>query len=227
MTRANFIRKGYSTSNSFPVQKRRDQRTSQRQTASIVGVIVSIVVFYLLISHYRRPNMATTSGGDSGPVEPHPSKSQLVLTINQTESGQASVRVTLTNTHPKTTISVLNWDTPFDPSAVALGVFKVVDKSTNEEVPPLGLKINRLLPPPEEDYLLLKPQHAITKDIVLDAPGFTLENGKSYDVQARGKWKAVWHADSANVGVENLRRIGGPTGPLNWEFESDVCQVKV
>jgi hypothetical protein len=91
----------------------------------------------------------------------------------------------------------------------------------------LGIKINRLLPPSREDFLELAPRHAITKDVYLEGPGFALEKGKTYDVQAHGKWKAVWHASVTAIGEANLMKMGGPTGLVNWDFESDIIQLRV
>jgi len=170
--------------------------------------------------------MASTAD-NSPPTEPHPTKPDLGVKLSHAESSKPAVRVTLTNLHPTSSITVLKWDTPLDPQAVALGIFHVVEKSTGKEVPPLGLKINRRLPPPREDLIELQPRHAATQDVVLETQGFTLEKGKSYHVQARGKWRAVWHADAADVGEENLRRMGGPSGSVNWEFESEVWDLDV
>jgi hypothetical protein len=119
------------------------------------------------------------------------------------------------------------WESPFDPQAVASGIFRVVDKATGEEVPSFGIKMSRLLAPKKDDFVELLPRHAVTKDVPLEDPDIALLEGHSYDIQVRSSWKAVWHADIKNVGETQLKRLGGPTGLLNWEYESNVFQLDV
>jgi hypothetical protein len=147
------------------------------------------------------------------------------LTLNETDSDIPSVRVTITNYHFSTTVSLLMWDSPFDPQAVATGMFRVVDRSTGKEVPSLGLKMSRLLAPKADDFVELLPRHAVTKEVPLGEPDIVLENGKSYDVQVRSTWKAVWHANVKDAGESNVQRMGGPTGLVNWDYESNMLQL--
>lgn len=102
-----------------------------------------------------------------------------------------------------------------------LGIFQFTDPSTKAELPLVGLKINRVLPPPRDAFLEIEPRHAITKEIVLDNLGLKLEKGKEYDVKAKGRWKAVWHASVLDVGDKNLKNMGGGTGVMTWDFETD------
>jgi len=73
----------------------------------------------------------------------------------------------------------------------------------------------------------LLPRHAVTKDVSLDDPDIELEPGHSYDVQVKSIWKAVWHANSKDVGENLLKRGGGPTGLVNWEYESNIFRLDV
>jgi hypothetical protein len=160
-------------------------------------------------------------------IDPHLKKSDIIITLNRTDSDIPSVRVTATNYHHSTAISVLMWSSPFDPQAVATGMFRVVDRSTGKEVPTAGLKITRLLAPKAEDFVELLPRHAVTKDVSLDEPDISLEPGRSYDIQVRSTWKAVWHANSKDVGEGLLKRQGGPTGLVNWDYESNVFRLDI
>jgi hypothetical protein len=157
----------------------------------------------------------------------HITRPKLVLSLNFTESSIPSVRVTLTNYHFSTSVSVLVWDSPFDEQAVPLGVFKVADRSTGQEVPSMGLDISRLLAPKADDFVHLLPRHAVTKDVGLTPPGISLVSGKSYAVQVKSQWKGVWHADPEISSQQRLRGMGGPTGLVNWEYESNVLQLHV
>jgi hypothetical protein len=120
----------------------------------------------------------------------------------------------------------LTWDTPFDDKALQLGIFKVKNTVTSEEIPSLDMKINRKLPPPREAFLEVKAHHAITKEIVVAGPAMQLENGVEYEVQAKGRMKAVWHASVEDIGDENLKKMGGGTGVTSFDFESDVVRIQ-
>jgi len=120
----------------------------------------------------------------------------------------------------------LTWDTPFDEKALFLGIFHFTDTSTNEALSTASLKLNRVLPPSPEFFQEIGPRRAITKEIVLDGPGAKLQNGKEYDVQVKGRWKAVWHASVLDIGDENLKKMGGGTGVKTWDFESEVLRIK-
>jgi hypothetical protein len=194
-----------------------------RRVSLVLALVITISLLLVLFSRARH-NMSSES---HLPEDPHLTKSSLSMVLSQTDSSRPSVRVTLTNYHPSTSVTVLIWSTPFDPQAVPLGIFRVTDRSTKQDVPMLGIKINRLLPPSREDFLELAPRHAVTKNVYLEAPGLALEKGKTYDVQAHGKWKAVWHASLKAIGEVNLMKMGGPTGLVSWDFESDVIQLEV
>lgn len=95
-------------------------------------------------------------------------------------------------------------------------------------MPNLNMKVNRVTPPPLDAFLEIGPRSAMTKELVLaEMPDTKLEEGAEYEIQAKGKWKAVWHASVKDVGDENLKKIGGGTGVMTWDFESDLARFKV
>ena len=67
----------------------------------------------------------------------------------------------------------------------------------------------------------IPPRQAIAKEITLSGPGARLRKGRKYEVQAKGSWKAVWTASVADVGYGNLQKMGGGTGVVSFEFESN------
>lgn len=123
-------------------------------------------------------------------------------------------------------MTLLKWDTPFDDKALLLGIFDIKNVKTGEMLPNLNIKLNRLMPPPRDAFLEIKPRNAITKEIVLFEPGTKLEKGVEYEIQAKGRWKAVWHASVRDIGDENLKKMGGGTGVMTWDFESEVVRFK-
>jgi hypothetical protein len=190
-----------------------------------------VVVIFLYSSN---SSLATTfrsmvwSSKQERPTDPHPSSSSLNLSISEKSptTTPPTILVTISNLHQSTTLTLLTWDTPFDEKALVLGIFNFVDTKTNEALQSPNLKINRGLPPPRDAFLEIAPRKAITKEIILDGPGAKLEKGKEYDVQARGRWKAVWHASVLDVGDQNLKKMGGGTGVKTWDFATEVLRIK-
>jgi hypothetical protein len=198
------------------------------------GVVATLSAIIILLFLYKSNSSIATSVrsmAGSPPlrfIDPHPLSSTLNLSIAEKSppTSPPTILVTATNLHPSTSLTLLTWDTPFDDKALLLGVFRFVDTSTHEALPSPGLKINRQLPPLRDAFLEIKPRHAITKEITLDSPAVKVEKGKEYDVQARGKWKAVWHASVVDIGDDNLKKMGGGTGVMTWDFESEVVRIK-
>lgn len=194
-----------------------------RRLLLIAAIIIFTISVPFKVRKYWNHSLPTEEVQLSlrSPTQPQLQRSDLSLTLNRTESEIPSVKVTVTNYHHSTKVSLLMWESPFDPQAVATGIFRVVDKTTGEEVPSIGLKMSRLLSPKTDDFVELLPRHAVTKDVPLEEPDIALLEGHSYEIQVRSSWKAVWHADVKDVGETQLKRIGGPTGLLNWEYESN------
>jgi hypothetical protein len=190
-------------------------------------LIAVLLIFAVICIPFRLRSLRGPDEVQYLPVEPHLKKSDLTLTLNRTESDIPSVKVTVTNYHFSTTVSLLMWDSPFDPQAVATGMFRIIDRASGKEVPSLGLKMSRLLAPKAEDFVELLPRHAVTKDVPLEEPDIALESGRSYDIQVRSTWKAVWYANINEVGQNQLQRIGGPTGLVSWEYESNVFPLDI
>jgi hypothetical protein len=198
------------------------------------GVVATVSAILLILFVYKSSTSIATSvrsiAGSPPPkfIDPHPLSSTLSLSIAEKSPATSppTLQITATNLHHSTSLTLLTWDTPFDDKALLLGVFHLVDTSANEALPLPGLKVNRQLPPPRDAFLEIKPRHAITKEIALDGPAVKIEKGKEYDVQARGKWKAVWHASVVDIGDENLKRMGGGTGVMTWDYESEVVRIK-
>jgi hypothetical protein len=196
-------------------------------TATIATVLI-VLFLYKSNSSIATSIRSMTGSSQQRPLDPHPSKPALQLTLSEKEprTSPPTLLVTATNLHDSTSLTLLTWDTPFDDKALPLGIFNIKNTETGELMRNLGLKINRVTPPPREAYLEIEPRNAVTKEVVLSEPAAKLEKGVEYEVQAKGRWKAVWHASVKDIGDENLKKMGGGTGVITWNFESDVVRVK-
>jgi len=160
-------------------------------------------------------------------VDPHPLHSDLNLTMSHIVHSPQTLRITLTNLHPSTSLTLLSWGTPLDPDGIESGVFQITERSSATKILRAGSRIRHRVPPKRDAFIELEPRHAVTKDIMLEGPRVSLEKGKEYEVQARGLWKVVWHASVAHVGEKTLKLSAGATGFMSWEYESDVVTVKI
>jgi hypothetical protein len=136
------------------------------------------------------------------------------------------LRVTITNLHPSTSLTLLSWDTPLDPYGLESGAFEITERDSKTRILNVGPKTRHNGPPKRDAFIELEPQHAVTKDITLEGPKLPFQKGREYDIQARGHWKVVWHASVEDVGEKALKLSAGATGIMSWEYESNVVTVK-
>lgn len=222
------------TSSRYPPAHRTKHHKISRSEAlrlsrNLLKLIVAVVSFLAILAWLVWPTH--TGRMASRPLfatqDHHMDKSMLVMTLNRTESTDPAVRVTVTNYHTSTTISLLKWNTPFDEPAVAQGVFSIWDHDTGSKIQAQKVKVDRILAPSKADFLELLPRHAVTKDVPIKATGITLKPGKNYDIRVIGRWNAIWHADASVAGEERLRLMGGPTGLINWNYESNIFLLHI
>ncbi|KIW03544.1 uncharacterized protein PV09_05305 [Verruconis gallopava] len=203
---------------------------SQMRTILAATLITSLIVLFLYVS--ESPLAASIRNMAGNPpqkaLDPHISQAHLTLELKESDhkTFPPTIMVVATNLHESTTVTLLTWDTPFDDKALQLGLFEIKDLQSGHVLPSLGLKLNRKLPPPKEAFLEIEPRRAIAKELVLDGPGVQLEQGRLYEVRAKGTWKAVWQANVADIGYSNLQKMGGGTGVLSFDFVSNVITIK-
>lgn len=198
------------------------------------ATVATIIVLFFLYSSDSSiatsvRNMARSTSSQQQALDPHPTKTslRLNLAVKEPSTTPPTILITATNLHDSTSLTLLKWDTPFDDKALLLGVFNIKNVKTGETLPNLNMMINRKTPPPRDAFLEIEPRSAITKELVLSAlPGATLEKDAEYEIQAKGRWKAVWYASVKDIGDENLKKMGGGTGVMTWDFESDVARFK-
>ena len=133
-----------------------------------------------------------------------------------------TVKVTIRNDSPDKTFSFLSWDSPFDPQALNTGVLCLKDAETGDEIAGPGMKLNRMLPPPREDLVEISPGSSATKELELSSPWIPTD-GKKYQIQLRGNWRAAWAKAAADVSDRELESMGGDGS----SFESDHFEMQL
>jgi len=120
----------------------------------------------------------------------------------------STVACSIRNTNADDTITFLSWDTPFDPSAVNLGVLTLKDAETGAEIPSPGMQIRRMMPPPRDVLVEIAPGSSSERELDLSSPWIPTD-GKKYKVGVTGTWKAVWKKPAAEVTDEELAAFKG------------------
>ncbi len=140
-----------------------------------------------------------------------------------------SLKVTLHNTHPTSPLHLLKWSTPLDTTATAQGIFVFTSVRTSEQLPSLGLKPNRLMPPNDifnphsEDIVKIDAGKSVDREVLVKEIEAPLEKGEKYLVKAKGTWLGVWvgEVEGGGLSLEEGR------GVLRGNFESEEIEVHV
>lgn len=120
-----------------------------------------------------------------------------------------------------TPVTIVNWNTPLDPAAGVLGVFKVHDTTTDDLVPLDELKISRQLPPSADDLVEIPAGRSV--ETVVNLPSGALVAGHEYVIQAKGIWHAVWETPREEVQGVRLQQF---EDAKRGEFASNEVSVK-
>ncbi|KAF2501964.1 hypothetical protein BU16DRAFT_119 [Lophium mytilinum] len=188
-----------------------------KDRTAVIVVLTVAVLGSLYFFGYSSPTfrMASTS-------VPSADVSSLVLTLAQTSASPPTLKVTIKNTHPSSTFTVLEWDTPLDKQALNLGVFQAIDATgTKIDIP--RLMVNRKLPPSREALVELAPGAEVSKEVGLDKRWVPKDK---FTIKAEGKWKAVWEKAAGDVQASDLEELGGGAAGTG-EFKSDEVTVDV
>lgn len=187
------------------------------RTLTIAAVcLTTISALYLLYPGTTALPAMTTSSSKS--------ISRLVVKISE-QSSPSELKVSIHNNDPSQTITLLSWDTPFDPQAINSGVLRLEHAVTGEEVASPGMKLNRKLPPPRDDLVEIGVGSTVTKNIVLNSPWIPTD-GQSYRAHFQGRWKALWPKPAAEVTDEELASIVGDAR-LQGDFHSDKVEMQL
>lgn len=123
----------------------------------------------------------------------------LQFKLSQISKDPPSLLVTLKNTNPTSTFTILKWSTPLDPQATNLGVFKLVNADTGDELNTDIIKIGRKMPPSREDLQEIAPNTEHAVEVVLDKPWMPETKPAKYKVKVEGVFHGVWEKLAADV----------------------------
>ncbi|ORY00745.1 hypothetical protein BCR34DRAFT_494395 [Clohesyomyces aquaticus] len=189
-------------------------------TALAITLVGSLYLLYTPSS--ATFHMSTSGSAPSGGIP------GLEFKLSQISKDPPSVLVTLKNTHPSTTFTVLKWSTPLDPNALNLGVFKLTDVDSKEEITIDRLMINRMMPPSRDDLQEISPGTEHATEVVFDRPWMHSKKPAKYQVKAEGEFKAVWEKPAGEITAKELEELfGGGSALNNRQFETEEVVVAV
>lgn len=157
----------------------------------------------------------------------------LEISLSQAPATAApSLSVSVKNTHPSTTVTLLKWDSPLDPLALQLGLVSVTPAGAPAPIDMPTIKVSRAMPPGADELVTLRPGESASGVVELrDAfvPKAALTRGRA-EVSMKGRWGAVWPGldrDDLLGDVEKLSALGGGgDGVLTGEWESPTIGIE-
>lgn len=197
-------------------------------TAVVLGAtVLSFILFFRETLHLSLRVASLHSYLGASMAEQASGLSSLELSLEQPDTSSPTLKVNLRNTSPDTPFTILTWDTPLDPKALALGVFRMVDASSGSELLAMNMKLNRKLPPSRDQLIEIGPGKDYSTEVKFEPPLAQLHKGKSYVIQAIGRWKGVWPVAASELNESDLNELGGGSRCLTGDFQSDKVTLAV
>jgi hypothetical protein len=167
-------------------------------TAVITGIAITLLgAFYI----YQSPAPLNFSMSASHTSNSIPG---LEFKLSQVSRSPPVLLVTLKNTSPDTPYTLLKWGTPLDSAALNTGVFSISGQDSGDEVKQVVLKINRKMPPPQEELVTVAPGTEEEIEVVFDRPWMPENKPAKYKVKAEGEIKGAWDKYGHDVTEDQL-----------------------
>lgn len=123
-----------------------------------------------------------------------------------------------------TPVTILDRNTPLEPGAGHLGLLKLHDAQTREEVPIVTISVSRIQPPSLDEYVEIPSDMTVKRIIELQLDEKGIQAGREYTVRAEGFWSAVWYRALSDITEEQRNySLNATTG----KFLSNVGLIKV
>lgn len=165
-------------------------------------IAVSAVTLLGAIYYFNGTPSSAFSMADSSPAKE--GVPGLEFKLSQISRNPPSLLVTLKNNNPSSPFTLLKWNTPLDPQAANLGLFKLVDEETGKEIPTDGLKVNRLMPPSEEDLVTVAPGTEEAHEVVMNKPWLPEKKPAKYKVSVSGNFLGIWDKYGGDLETSDL-----------------------
>ena len=136
----------------------------------------------------------------------------------------STLKVTVSNTHESSPLTILTWDAPFDRLSRDSGTYHIQPtKPGSEELESLGIKIKRMLPAPRDALVEIPAKGKIERELQLKSKWIPTD-GERYKVWAKGPWRAVWAKKLDHVTDDDLKSIVGEFD-IDSKYETNVAEI--
>jgi hypothetical protein len=197
-----------------------------KRTAITLGIAITLLgAIYIYQSSTPPPTttMSQSRGSQSGTN----TISTLSVTLSQTSRDPPTLLVTLKNSSPDTSYTLLKWGTPLDFAALNTNIFTLTDSSTGAEIEQVGLMINRKMPPSEDELITVAPSTQEQVKVVFDKPWMPDTKPAKYRVRATGTFQGLWDKTRGEVREgELLAYTNSPGSGKTWVTNEIDMQVE-
>ncbi|KAH6675244.1 hypothetical protein F5X68DRAFT_278330 [Plectosphaerella plurivora] len=153
---------------------------------------------------------------------------QVAISLKQTATSPPAISVTVTNNYD-TVMTLLNWNSPLDPAAVALGVFSFTPEGASAPLDIPTIAFRRVMPPPPETLITLQPGESTTKEFTFEDPAVPVsELGKKAKLQCSGDWASAWPGyTAAELTPETLDKLQYGDQAKSGPFSSEAIELVI
>lgn len=198
---------------------------SNRALLLILGLFVLGVIFFPGFSPTR-----PISQRDHQYVMSDLSLANLEVSLSEAAPADTPrLSISVKNTHPSTTLTLLRWDSPLDPLALQLGLISVTAAGASAPIDMPTIQVRRAMPPDAESLVTLQPGESAASVVELRdtfVPKDVWAQGKA-KISMKGSWAAVWPGlkkDDLLGDLEKLNALGAGDGVLTGEWESPAVE---
>lgn len=198
---------------------------SNRALLLVLGLFVLSVIFFPGFSATR-----PISQRNHQHVMSDLSLANLDVSLSQASPADGPrLSISVKNSHPSTTLTLLRWDSPLDPLALQLGLISVTPAGASAPIDMPTIQVRRAMPPDAESLVTLPPGESVTSIVELRdtfVPEDTWAQGKA-KIGMKGSWGAVWPGvkkDDLLGDLEKLNALGAGDDVLTGEWESPTIE---
>ncbi|KAM0323741.1 hypothetical protein ACHAQA_008678 [Verticillium albo-atrum] len=205
---------------------------SSQNRANPLRALVVIFTLVAAVTYWSQSSSGTPAAHGTTQAmasKDHPDAlSKLVVDIRQTATSPPTLAVKVTNKYDGP-LTILTWDSPLDPSAIALGLLSITPSGADAPLDLPVIQFRRVMPPPPENLVTLQPGESRTQDLVLKEPAVPIDElGGKATILCQGSWSSVWPTTADKLTPEELDKLQfGDSVLSGGHFKSEAIDVTI
>ncbi|KAK0610620.1 hypothetical protein B0T17DRAFT_500634 [Bombardia bombarda] len=156
-------------------------------------------------------------------MPPSPSL-DLTLTLTQTSTSPPTLLLTVLNTSPSVTYTLLTWSSPLDPAALALGLISVRTPADNKPFPIANIMLKRVVPTSNTDdaFVTLAPGESASSEVVFRDPVVDMDGLRTAALAGAGAGADKCAEGGKEEAAVLVQFLSGTDSPKEDEDEGGV-----